>query len=391
VGRLVKVGLGLVCLVSVSVGLPALVLAQRSGHGSGCKRYVAPRGNDAARGTRSHPFRTVNRLARSLSGGGTGCVLAGDYRGNVTIRRGGTASKPLVIRGIGRSRLPRLSAIVTVTDAADWVQLELLAIDGRDPPTNDAVLVKIFGDHVTLRHDDVSAGGSRICVQTGDAGGHFGLARQTSILANRIHGCGNRLTGPKSYPSGHALYLQGDRDTVVRDNVIFDTNFGGTSGGRGIQLWPDSEGATIEHNVVDGSNEWNVIVSGGGGYATGVTRDAVVRDNVLSRPAEHNVTSAWWGTDPQPGVEVEGNCMSGSPAAPLAFETWLGKPSYTAHDNVTVSSPGYADLARSDYRLTGDSPCRGKGPQDDWAQIDRRTSSAVAAPRMGDLRVTPKG
>jgi hypothetical protein len=391
VGRLFKVGVGLVCLGCVAVGVVALVHGQRGGHGSGCGRYVAPGGDDAGRGTRSRPFRTIDRLATSLAGGGTGCVLAGDYRGNVKIERGGTSGEPLVIRGAPGSRLPTLSGIVTVTDAADWVTLEQLAIDGRDPPTNDAVLVKIFGDHVTLRHDDISAGGTRICVQTGDARGHFGIARATSILANRIHGCGNRRTGPTSYPAGHALYLEGDRDTLVRDNVIFDTNFGGTAGGRGIQLWPDSEGARIEQNVVDGSNQWNVIVSGGGGYATGVTRDAVVRDNVLSRPAEHNVTSAWWGTDPQPGVEVEGNCMSGAPGAALAFETWLGKTSYTARDNATVADPGYVDLAQHDYRLADDSPCRGKGPDDSWAQVDRTTPPTVAATPTGDAGITQKG
>jgi hypothetical protein len=150
---------------------------------------------------------------------------------------------------------------------------------------------------------------------------------------------------------------------VVRDNVIYDTNYGGTLGGRGIQLWPDSQDATIEHNVVDNANQWSIIVSGGD-YPTGTTRGTKVRDNVLTYPVEHNVTSAWWDVDPQPGVEVTGNCLHGAPGLDLAFETWRGAPSYRAADNVHAD-PRYVDRARKDFRLRESSPCAGKGPRTD--------------------------
>jgi hypothetical protein len=200
----------------------------------------------------------------------------------------------------------------------------------------------------------------RICVQTGDANGHSGVAWYPTIVDNRIHDCGNKALG-QTYPSGHALYMEADRHALVRGNVIYDTNYGGTIGGRGIQLWPDSEGAMIEQNLVDNSNEWNIIVSGAP-YPTGITRDVTIRDNILANPVQYSVTSAWWGgASPQPGIVVKDNCLWGAPGDPLGFEEWLGKQSYVASGNI-VANPQFRDPAAKDFRLASGSPCKGKGP-----------------------------
>jgi Right handed beta helix region len=326
-----------------------------------CDRHASPTGSDRASGRRDDPFRSVQRLVDSVAGGGRACLLAGRYRGDVVFRRGGTEARRLVLTAEGRAVV---DGIVTVADSADHVTIEGLVLDGADPPTADGVLVKIFGDHVHLRRNDIGAGGQRSCVQTGDANGRFGVAWHPVIERNRIHDCGNRgATGAeyRAYPSGHALYLQADRHARVADNTIYDTSFGGTLGGRGIQLWPDSQHAVIEHNVVDASNEWNLIISGGD-YPTGTTRGAKVRNNVFSNPIEHNVTSAWWGVEPTAGNEVVGNCVFGAPGEELAFTEWLGADSYAERDNLRAD-PLYVDRAAKDFRLRAGSPCEGKGPR----------------------------
>jgi hypothetical protein len=214
-------------------------------------------------------------------------------------------------------------------------------------------------------------------VSTGDANGHYGIAWYPSIVGNRVHDCGNKLTGSPTYPSGHALYLEADRYAHVADNVIYDTNYGGTTGGRGIQLWPDSENATIENNLVDNANQWSIIISGGAGYPTGVTHDALVRNNIFTNPVEHNVTSAWWGLDPQSGNVVTGNCVFGAPAGDFDFQTWLGKVSYGVSSNVHAN-PLYVNRAAKDFRLSSGSPCAGKGPAS--IQPGSTTSSSAPAP-----------
>jgi Right handed beta helix region len=351
--------LPLLALALVAAGAGAFV--GRGGAGAGCDRYASPTGSDRAGGTRGAPFRSAQRLVDAVAGGGRACLLAGRYRGDVVFRRGGTESRRLVLTAQGRAVV---SGIVTVADSADHVTIEGLVLDGADPPTPDGVLVKIFGDHVHLRRNDISAGGERSCVQTGDANGRFGVAWHPVIERNRIHDCGNRGAVDaeyRAYPSGHALYLQADRHARVADNTIYDTSFGGTLGGRGIQLWPDSQDAVIEHNVVDASNEWNVIISGGD-YPTGTTRGARVRNNVLTNPVEHNVTSAWWGVEPTDGNEVVGNCLFGAAGAALAFTRWLGDHSYAERGNLHAD-PLYVDRAAKDFRLRHGSPCEGKGPR----------------------------
>lgn len=351
----------IVLAAALAVAFAAGVLVGRQGAEAGCDRYASPAGEDGAAGSREAPFRSVGRLAGALAGGGTGCLLAGTYAGNVVITRGGSDGSPLELTRAPGAASATLQGIVSVEDGADHVVISGLRIDGSDPPTDDGVLVKIFGDHVTLRQNDIFADGRRICVATGDANGQAGIAWHPVIERNRIHDCGNLEAGSRSYPSGHAVYLQADRHAIVRDNYIYDTNLGGQLGGRGIQLWPDSQHATIEHNVVDNSNQWNLIISGGD-YPTGTTRGAVVRDNVFTNPVEHNVTSAWWGVEPGEGNEVTGNCVFGAPGEELAFTEWLGEPSYSERDNVRAD-PLYVDRAAKDFRLREGSPCEGKGPR----------------------------
>jgi uncharacterized membrane protein len=328
-----------------------------------CRLFAAPGGNDAAAGSAGTPFRTAQKLVDSLAGGGTGCLLAGTYAGNVIVRSGGTAALPLTLTTAPGQERATVHGIVQIDDTANHVVLEDLRLDGTNPPTNNGTQVMVFGDHVTLRRNEIFNGGQRICVSTGDANGRFGVAWYPVLEGNRIHDCGNRAGDPASqrYPAGHGLYLQADRHARIVDNTIYDLNYGGRLGGRGIQLWPDSQYAVIEHNVVDNANQWSLIISGGN-YPTGTTRGARVRNNIFSNPVEHNVTSAWWGVAPTAGNEVTGNCVFGAPGGNFAFQTWLGQHSYTESGNV-VGDPQFVDRAGKDFRLRAGSPCAGKGPQ----------------------------
>ncbi len=359
VGRVVLLVLaGMVAVIVVVGGRPNAA----NNAGPACTRYASPTGSDAWRGTRKRPFLTPQRLVRALPRGGRGCLLGGTYRANLNVRVGGSRKRPLILTtapGHGRARI---NGIVQVSDTANWVRLERLVVDGRNPPVADGVAVKIFGDHVVLRDSEVTTGGERICVQTGDANGRYGIAWYPLIERNRIHDCGNRAPGAnKSYPSGHGLYLQADRFARVRDNYIYDSNYGGTLGGRGVQLWPDSQNAVVEHNVIDNSNAWNVIVSGSK-YPTGTTHGAKIRRNVMTNAVEYNLTTTWLGVAPQPGVEVTENCVSPGARGDFALTTWQGLHSYVERDNVRAD-PQYVNRTAKDFRLVEGSPCAGTGPR----------------------------
>src|SRR6059058_5062831 len=63
-----------------------------------CTRYAAPWGSNRSRGTFAHPFRGVRRLLLSLRPGQTGCLRAGIYRENLSLRHGGSPVRPITLR-----------------------------------------------------------------------------------------------------------------------------------------------------------------------------------------------------------------------------------------------------------------------------------------------------
>jgi hypothetical protein len=329
---------------------------------SDCTRYASLAGNDRRDGSRGRPFRTVSRLASALRAGETGCLFPGVYAERVVIRRGGSPGAPLKITSAQTRPRATIFGIVEVTDDANHVTLDNLRLDGTNRAMGDGVLLKIFGDHVRVTNNDIFSGALRICVLTGDQNFGSGTAYYPVIDRNRIHGCGHSInkTVNTTFPSGHALYMQSDRHARVTNNVIYDmgANEGGVSGGRGIQIWPDSQYATIEHNVIDGANEWNVLISGGSGPNR--TRGTRVRFNVLTRARSANLSSTWLQSPPTGDIEVSFNCVYG---APVDFHntTWEGKEAYLLRGNIRAD-PRYVNRAKNDFRLRRGSPCARMGP-----------------------------
>ena len=54
-----------------------------------CDRVAAAGGSDAAAGTVGAPFATASKLVASLTGGQTGCLRAGTYSGDISLRTAG--------------------------------------------------------------------------------------------------------------------------------------------------------------------------------------------------------------------------------------------------------------------------------------------------------------
>jgi Right handed beta helix region len=301
-----------------------------------CDRFASPNGSDAARGTARRPFRTVQRLVGALRPGQTGCLQEGTYVGNVRIGHGGRRGARLVLTAYPGQRATIVGR-VTIMRGASYVTVAGLSLDGANPsrlpsPTIDA-------DHVTFSHDDVTNDHTGICFDIGSA--TWGWATGTLITHDRVHGCGE-MTRHDNYQ--HGFYVAAATDTTIAWSLIYD------NAARGIQLYPDADYTTIDHNVIDDNGE-GIIISGSGGHASSHTD---IYDNIVSNSRVRHDIESWWPAGNPVGVDnvAHDNCLwRGHQGAIGAAGGGL-----RARNNARVN-PMFVNAAAHDYRLSAASPC----------------------------------
>jgi len=87
--------------------------------------YVSPAGDDAAAGSLDAPWRSIQKAAGALHPGDTAVLMAGTYREDVTLTRGGTTDAPVTI-----TAMPGARVIISGADllADGWTKAD--GIDG---------------------------------------------------------------------------------------------------------------------------------------------------------------------------------------------------------------------------------------------------------------------
>ena len=258
--------------------------------GTVCARYASPGGSDAWSGSASRPFRTAQRLANALRAGQTGCLIRGTYDGNVII-----AADRLELASVARARA-RLRGHIWIKDSANGVTLSHLNIDGHDV---GPITVQVQGDEALLRRLNITNRNKRNSTNTGSCVllGHVGTpAFHPQVFRSRIHNCGGGNGG-----HDHAIYSEFSRRAVIRNNYIYDNP------GFGISMYPDTQNALIEHNVINGNgyeNRSNVTFSGeaaGGEYDRDyASSNNILRRNIISNArARYNVDSYYPSLQPR--------------------------------------------------------------------------------------------
>ena len=301
-----------------------------------CNRFAAPTGSDATHGSRRRPFRTVQRLVNALRPGQTGCLLDGIYHGNVRIARGGLPGARVrltVAPGEGATIQGRIEVI----KGADYVTVRGLTLDGRNAQHLQSPMID--ANHVTFSHDDVTNHHTGICFGIGSP--TWGWATGTLITHDRVHGCG-QPTPSDNYQ--HGFYIGAATDTRIEWSLIYD------NAARGIQLYPDAQYTTIDHNIIDGNGE-GIIISGEGGTASSHTN---IFENIVSNSTVRHDIQSWWPRGNPVGVDnfVHENCVWGGRGRPIDM---AGGGLRAAH-NARVN-PMFVNAAAHDYRLKPSSPC----------------------------------
>ena len=317
------------------------VVAEGSPVAVRCSLWAAPTGADTNPGTKASPFVSLDKLARSLAPGQTGCLPPGatfgkreaitasgrSGKGRITITTGPGGPRALLANGVETTQATRH---LTLTN------LDLTAANGPVPPNAPGTVV-LRGYSTALTGSVVGPGSlkeqGRSCVV-------LDHARAAVIAGNVLHDCNG--ASPGLYGAGVlAAISAGAR---IADNVIY-----GNTGGDGIALSPNAQFSVARRNLI--------VDNGGGIYFGGDTKTASrgnrVEQNVIARSATFVVHSAYASSGSPVGSRnvVRGNCIWGS-RAPTA--SGIG---FSMSGNRKVN-PRVVKRSGGGYRLSSSSPCK---------------------------------
>jgi parallel beta-helix repeat protein len=214
-----------------------VALAVACAVGAASASAVAPAKCDAV----AAPGGTARNLVDRLASGQTGCFRTGTY----TFSLLGINHRDITLAPYGTDKVT-LHGAIKVRPSGAGSTIEGLTLDGRGG--EGRIGPRIYADHVTLRNNEITNHHTSICVQIGSW--YDGPPPQGVLIErNVIHDCGELPTTNKD----HGIYVSEARNTVIRDNWIYDNT------DRGIQLYPDADGTKVTGNVIVMNGDGMVI------------------------------------------------------------------------------------------------------------------------------------
>lgn len=303
-----------------------------------CTKVASPTGSDSAAGTEAAPFKTAQKLVKSLSAGQTGCLRAGVYSGSdIYMRQPDTALQSYP------GERATLTSFLEIQPEAQRSRVSGLKIDTTG--SSNSVGTKIQADDAVFSDNVVTKGGEGICVLAGT----YNAAERIVIERNVMYDCGAAVKPDGSQNKfDHLIYLSGTRDAVIRWNILANNG-----GGWGVHMYPHADGTLVEHNIIDG-NKGGVIFAGAGG--SDVSDDNTVRNNAITSSGPRwNVEGSWSDGVKGTGNTASANCLyTTGPSQPTGIATQSG---FTASGNTALDGSPYVNREAGDYRFEAGSPC----------------------------------
>jgi Right handed beta helix region len=296
-----------------------------------CDKIASPPGSTAS------AYQTPQELSSSLAAGQTGCFRAGTYTFSQT-----DVTTPNVTLAPYGSDAVTLKGTIKVKPGGAGSTIEGMKLDGAGGASN--IGPRIYANAVVLRDNDITNDHTAICVELGS---YYSNPPPQGVVIerNRIHDCG-RLP---STNFDHGIYVGEGRETVIRDNWIYN------NADRGIQLYPDAQHTMVTGNVIEGNGD-GLVINGSGST---VSSDNVVEGNII---ADSKLGWNVYSGDSGPvaaGNRLRQNCVWAGQSGP-DYESNGGveTPSrnFTATANAVVD-PHYSDPADGDYTLSSESRC----------------------------------
>jgi len=317
-----------------------------------CTRYASTTGSAAATGSAKRPFGSVQALVNSLQPGQTGCLLAGTYSENVTVRRGGLSGRPVTLAG-APGGFAVVRGTLWIANGADYVTVRNLALDGAS--SSGLPSPQVNGNFATFYRVDVTNDHTGICFVIGGSSETYGVPHGTTIARSRIHDCGKL---PPSH-FDHGIYIAHSVGAIIVDNDVYD------NADWGLHLFPDAQGSNIQYNVLDGNGDGAIIA----GTADMASSGNTIARNIISDSIDggdagksgnnygYNLTSYWGGRVGSDNV-VADNCFWNGAGGNVNSVNG----GFVMRGNRTAN-PRYVARSADDFHLRGGSPCTGTGPR----------------------------
>ncbi|MFC1439506.1 right-handed parallel beta-helix repeat-containing protein [Streptacidiphilus sp. N1-10] len=316
------------------------------------KKNAACSDTDAAAGTQGIPYCSIQAAALAVQAGQTVEVAYGSYSGTVTVTHSGTPGHPIVFKG-----------------DAGWENGSVLDLDTQPSADGGSGFVLQGVHDVTLRGFRYGAGAVTVKDSSDISVLHSFSAMGSFLVQGASHNV--TLSGLFMYAGGSNSGVRvegGATDTTITGNVVDSPSNFDTTGisltdapdsvvvantvsqicDTGIALSGDSHGATIENNVVSGSNcqgaadgllsisaasttgstvDYNLLgpTSAGDPYSwAGTTYATVAAFQAASQQGAHDLYAnadlrtvgarAWEPADPSPAIDSGSADAPGEPA-----------------------------------------------------------------------------
>jgi hypothetical protein len=337
--------------------------------------HVAITGADTNPGSRSSPFRTIQRAANAAGPGATVHVAPGVYRENVTT--GVQGARGARIRYVSDTkwgaRIIGSGTEAVWTNHGDYIDIAGFDISGsgRLGILNRGSHTTISGNHV---HDLAVSGG---CTGEGGAGIMNGNYRGTDgdIIGNVVHDIGI----PGSCNAVQGIYHANLGGRILNNLVYRAASFG-------IHLWHAADKVVIANNTsfANGSKEMGGgIVIGAGDKPGGVVLDhtKVVNNIVYGNPHASILEFCYPGQNCIGSNNTIANNLVYGNGSEVRLRVGTAKNTITADPQFI----NYQANGGGNYRLRRSSPAVNKGSRlhAPLTDIDNRTRPRGAAPDIG--------
>jgi hypothetical protein len=297
--------------------------------------FVSQSGSDSSQGTRTRPWRTIQKALDTLRPGERALVRRGTYVQDLVMRRAGTPQAPVTIAAYAGERVVLRAAStsgdtypVRFRSGASYVRLRGFVIELAQGTSSANVYFEGSAHHIELAENEIRYSQDQgIFVER--------TTRDLHIVRNRIHDNGRGHVDGQH--QSHGIYLEGARD-LVANNAIYNHPFG-----FGIQIYPANHETIVVNNTIVGSGHSGIVVGGDDGVY-----DIIIRNNVLAFNAGYGVQMD--SDCPVGAVAVDTNLIHGNRSG--AVQSGCSAVS-TSGGNI-AANPRF--VARGDFRLRPGSP-----------------------------------